>query len=85
MYKSERYELTAEDNFLEKLDAKVGNVILRSEELAEIRHQTKMEKQRAKYYKAKAKADAAEYGYNTRHYLSVESHDKAVKNRVIYV
>lgn len=76
MYKSERYELTTEDNLYEKLDAKIGNVLLRSEELAEIKHQVKVEKQRAKYYKAKAKAEAAKRNYENRSFSVAESRAK---------
>ena len=60
MYKLERYEFSATDSLYEKLDAKLGNFLVRSEEKAEARHATYMQKMREKYAKAKAKADKAE-------------------------
>lgn len=65
MYKLERYEFSATDSLFEKVDAKIGNALVRSEEKAEAKHDTYMQKQRAKYFKARAKADAAEAYYNS--------------------
>lgn len=66
MFNLDRYEFSAEDNALEKLDAKLGNWLVRSEEIAEDRHQAKRQKLREKFFKAKAKADAAEEAYYNR-------------------
>ena len=66
MFVLDRYEFSAEDNALEKLDAKFGNWLVRSEEVAEDRHQAKRQKLREKFFKAKAKADAAEEAYYNR-------------------
>lgn len=66
MYSLNRYEFDAEDSAFEKLDAKLGNWLLRSEEVAEQKHQNKMQKLRSQYFKAKAKADAAEEAYYAR-------------------
>lgn len=66
MYNLERYEFSATDSLYEKLDAKLGNYLVRSEERAEARHAAYMQKQREKYAKAKAKADEAEAYYKSR-------------------
>lgn len=66
MFNLDRYEFSAEDNALEKLDAKLGNWLVRSEEVAEDKHQVKRQKLREKFFKAKAKADAAEEAYYNR-------------------
>lgn len=66
MFNLDRYEFSAEDNALEKLDAKLGNWLVRSEEVAEDNHQVKRQKLREKFFKAKAKADAAEEAYYNR-------------------
>lgn len=63
MYSLDRYEFSATDSLYEKVDAKIGNFLVRSEEKAEARHRTFMQKQREKYAKAKARADAAEAAY----------------------
>ena len=64
MYKLERYEFSATDSLYEKLDAKLGNYLVRSEEKAEAKHAAYMQKMREKYAKAKAKADKAEAYYS---------------------
>lgn len=66
MFNLDRYEFSAEDNALEKLDAKLGNWLVRSEEIAEDKHLAKRQKLREKFFKAKAKADAAEEAYYNR-------------------
>lgn len=66
MYSLDRYEFSATDSLYEKLDAKLGNYLVRSEEKAEARHAAYMQKMREKYAKAKAKADEAEEYYRTR-------------------
>ena len=82
MYSLDRYEFSAEDNLYEKVDAKIGNFLVRSEERAEAKHQTFMQKQEAKYWKARAKAEAAKKSYFAKCCTSVESSEKA-KSRVI--
>jgi hypothetical protein len=66
MYNLDRYEFSATDSLYEKLDAKLGNYLVRSEEKAEARHAAYMQKMREKYAKAKAKADEAEAYYASR-------------------
>lgn len=85
MYSLDRYEFSAEDNLYEKLDAKVGNWLIRSEEVAEQKHQNRMQKLRCKYFKAKAKADAAEEAYYARRSAKTSSlsYDDSAKSRVI--
>lgn len=83
MYNLDRYEFSAEDNLYEKIDAKIGNALIRSEEYAELKHQTSMQKQEAKYWKAKAKAEAAKKNYYAKCCSSVEFSDDNTKNRVI--
>ena len=73
MYSLDRYEFDAEDNLYEKLDAKLGNWLLRSEEVAEQKHQVRMQKLRSKFFKAKAKADAAEANYYAKKYSSAKT------------
>ena len=73
MYNLDRYEFSAEDNALEKLDAKLGNFLVRTEEIAEDRHRVKRAKLREKYFKAKAKADAAEAAYYAKRYSPAKS------------
>lgn len=86
MFNLERYEFSAEDNLYEKVDAKVGNWLVRSEEVAEDKHQAKRQKLREKFFKAKAKADAAEEAYYNRKAksaaksLSYESNNTRVIN-----
>ena len=63
MYNLDRYEFSATDSLYEKLDAKLGNYLVRSEEKAEAKHAAYMQKMREKYAKAKAKADKAEAYY----------------------
>ena len=66
MFNLERYEFSADDNAWEKLEAKLGNWCVRTEEIAEDKHQVKRQKLRNKFFKAKAKADAAEEAYYSR-------------------
>lgn len=73
MYSLDRYEFSAEDNALEKLDAKLGNFLVRTEEIAEDRHMVRRAKLREKYFKAKAKADAAEAAYYAKRYSPAKS------------
>lgn len=73
MFNLDRYEFSAEDNALEKLDAKLGNFLVRTEEIAEDKHIVKRAKLREKYFKAKAKADAAEAAYYAKKYSPAKS------------
>jgi replication fork clamp-binding protein CrfC len=73
MFNLDRYEFSAEDNAWEKLDAKLGNFLVRTEEIAEDKHIVKRAKLREKYFKAKAKADAAEAAYYAKKYSPAKS------------
>lgn len=73
MFNLDRYEFSAEDNAWEKLDAKLGNFLVRTEEIAEDKHMVKRAKLREKYFKAKTKADAAEAAYYAKKYSPAKS------------
>ena len=75
MYNLDRYEFSATDSLYEKLDAKLGNYLVRSEEKAEAKHAAYMQKMREKYAKAKAKADKAEAYYAQEKVARVSSYD----------
>ena len=75
MYNLDRYEFSATDSLYEKLDAKLGNFLVRSEEKAEVKHAVYMQKMREKYAKAKAKADKAEAYYSSPKRLEAESRE----------
>lgn len=83
MFNLDRYEFSAEDNAWEKLDAKLGNFLVRTEEIAEDRHIVKRAKLREKYFKAKAKADAAEAAYYAKKYSPAKSLSYENNSRVI--
>lgn len=86
MYSLDRYEFSATDSLYEKLDAKLGNFLVRSEEKAEARHATYMQKMREKYAKAKAKADKAEAYFSRENVARVSdrsNHDSS--SRVVNI